>query len=410
MNQRTENPDTFQDDPVEGLREDALVMVSQCIECGSCYVDCAFGNYPESTDTCKEWIRESNDFILGKRKDVGKALKDANLKCAECNRCHVTCPEDIYRRHGNMYMKHLTGNPLLHSMNIHPYSNWRIKQPAIEKFILPKWEEENRKWYQGLNTMEPAEVLLYHGCYVYSQPDQCIKLEKMLSAAGISFSSVGKIEYCCGTFAFYRGHDDMGTIRPRLLEMVRTVKPRRILTNCGHCFNAMDDLAAHLDEDERPEVRHPVEELLDLNIDRRLEFAHLGKTYSIHDSCNFRSLHDPHGPLRSFLRRIGTIHELMSHGKRGKCCGDVSRYYAPEHIHENNRRDKVREIIGSGADVLVTVCAGCDESFRNVGAFDYVDLMDVAYEAFSQARAEDAEAAKNRDMLFENMAPVMEED
>ena len=170
----------------------------------------------------------------------------------------------------------------------------------------------------------------------------------------------------------------------------------------------MVDLAAHLDEDERPDVRHPVEELLDLNIDRRLEFAHLGKTYSIHDSCNFRSLHDPHGPLRSFLRRVGAIHELMSHGKRGKCCGDVSRYYAPEHIHENNRRDKIREIIGSGADTLVTVCAGCDESFRNVGAFDYVDLMDVAYEAFSRARAEDAEAAKNRDMLFENMAPVME--
>jgi hypothetical protein len=65
----------------------------------------------------------------------------------------------------------------------------------------------------------------------------------MLSAAGISFTSVGKIEYCCGTFAFYRGHDDMGTIRPRLMEMVRTVKPRRILTNCGHCFNAMVDLA-----------------------------------------------------------------------------------------------------------------------------------------------------------------------
>ena len=95
MNQRTENPNTFRDAPVEGLREDALAMVAQCIECGSCYVDCAFGNYPESTDTCKEWIRESNDFILGKRKDVGKGLKDANLKCAECNRV----PRNLSRRH-----------------------------------------------------------------------------------------------------------------------------------------------------------------------------------------------------------------------------------------------------------------------------------------------------------------------
>ncbi len=252
MNSLTENPDTFCDDPLDALRKDALGMVDKCIECGSCYIDCAFGNYGDEPHDCRKWIRESNDFLRGKTKELTPELVDANLKCAECNRCFNSCPEGIYRRHGNMMMKHLTGNPLRHRINIHPYSNWRIKQPAIEKFVVSKWATEEQDWYNGLNELKPAEILLYHGCYVYLQAAQCMKLEKMLQAAGVSYTAVGNLEYCCGTFGFYRGGDDMKSIRPRLLEMVRKVQPKRILTNCGHCYNAMCDLAGNLKSDSPP--------------------------------------------------------------------------------------------------------------------------------------------------------------
>ena len=126
-----ENPEIFIENPEDGLKRDAQAMVDQCIECGSCYVDCAFGNYGTDVEQAKAWIRESNDFIRGRIKTLSPELVDANLKCAECNRCHVNCPEQIYRRHGNMLMKHKMGNPLRHRLNIHPYSNWRVKQPLI---------------------------------------------------------------------------------------------------------------------------------------------------------------------------------------------------------------------------------------------------------------------------------------
>ena len=237
-----------------------------------------------------------------------------------------------------------------------------------------------------------------------------MKLEKMLESAGVAFTTVGKIEYCCGTFAFYRGHSDMDTIKPRLVDMAKKVNPKRIITSCGHCYNAMIDLTNQIEESKRPIVRHPVEELFELNADRKIEFAHLGDTYAIHDSCNFRNLHDDHSRLRSFLRRIGTIHELASHGKKSQCCGDVSRYYAPPHIDKVNRMTKVREFVSSGADHLVTVCAGCDESFHNLSAFEHVDLVDVAYKAFSVALAEDIAAEKSQKIQFENMAPVIDEE
>lgn len=402
------NPETFIENPVNGLEGDARAMVDQCIECGSCYADCAFDNYGTDVERAKAWIRESNDFIRGRIKTLSPELVDANLKCAECNRCHESCPEKIYRRHGNMLMKHKMGNPLRHRLNIHPYSNWQVKQPVIERFMMNHWKQEEKDWYDNLNELVPADVLLYHGCYVYSQPSQCMKLEKMLESAGVEFTAVGKIEYCCGAFAFYRGHSDMDSIKPRLADMAERVNPKQIITNCGHCYNAMVNLANQIDNDIRPIVRHPVEALFELNVDRKIEFAYLGDTYAIHDSCNFRSLHDDHSPLRSFIRRIGTIHELASHGRKGQCCGDVSRYYAPKHIDQYNRMIKVREFVSSGADHLVTVCAGCDESFHNLGAFEHVDLIDIAYEAFSVARSEDMAAEASLKVQFENMAPVID--
>jgi Fe-S oxidoreductase len=236
-----------------------------------------------------------------------------------------------------------------------------------------------------------------------------MKLEEMLTAAGVSFTTVGKLEYCCGTFGFYRGHDDMGSIKPRFLEMASRVQPKRIITNCGHCYNAMSDMANILDSPvEKPVVRHAAEELLELNIDKRLDFAHLGNNFTIHDSCNFRTLHDEHGPLRSFLRRIGSIHEMLSHGKRSKCCGDVSRYYAPDHIDEDNRKVKIREFVSSGADNMVTVCAGCYENFYQNPQLKVIDLIDIAFEAFAVARAEDLAEEQRHDIKWINMAPVIE--
>ncbi len=407
MNPAIENPDTFISDPVKGLQQDALAMVEKCIECGSCYIDCAFSNYGNDREQCKKWIRESNDFLRGKIKKISPELTDANLKCAECNRCFNSCPEGIYRRHGNMMMKHMTGNPLKHKINIHPYSNWKLKQPGIEKFIVSKWPKPQKDWYHNkLNVLKSSEVLLYHGCYTYLQPQQCMRLEEMLSAAGVKFTTVGKLEYCCGSFGFYRGHNDMASIKPRLLDMAKTVKPTRIITNCGHCYNSMIDLVGILDD--RPQVRHAAEELLELSISQRLDFAHLGHTYTIHDSCNFRQLHDDHGPLRSFMRRIGFVHEMLSHGKNSKCCGDVSRYYAPKHVDADNRKVKIREFVSSGAENMVTVCAGCYEHFYLNPQLKTVDLIDMAYESFAAARAEDIEKEEAQRIKWLNMAPVME--
>jgi Fe-S oxidoreductase len=398
------------EDPLESLRRDALAMVEKCIECGSCYIDCAFNNYGDDAARCQQWIRESNDYLLRKEKKLPPELYDANFKCAECNRCFNSCPERIYRRHGNMMMKHMAGNPLRHRLNIHPYSNWKVKQPAIEKIVVSRWEERERNWYEkGLNRMEKADVLLYHGCYVYLQAAQCIRLEEMLASAGVSYTSVGKLEYCCGTFAFYRGHSDMGSIKPRLLEMVERVQPKRIITNCGHCLNAMSDLAGHMDGEEIP-VLHSAEELLSLVVAGKIDFSHMGETYTIHDSCNFRSLHDSHGPLRKLLRRFGNIHEMLHHGRKGKCCGDVSRYYAPDHILADNRKVKIREFVGSGADRMITVCAGCFEHFHNNPRLKTIDLIDVAYRSFAAAKAEDAAEPAAAPIKWENMAPIIEEE
>ncbi|MDF1555760.1 MAG: (Fe-S)-binding protein, partial [Deferrisomatales bacterium] len=246
--------------------------------------------------------------------------------------------------------------------------------------------------------------------YAYLQAAQCLKLEALLDAAGVSYVSFGKLEYCCGTFGFYRGRDDMADIKRRLVDMVEAVQPKRILTNCGHCFNAMADLVTTLPGDGAPVVRHAAQEFLELIVAGRLDVAHLERTFAVHDSCNFRELHDSHGPLRSLLRRMGTVHEMLSHGRGGKCCGDVSRYYAPGHIDADNRAGKVREFVSSGADQMVMVCAGCYEHFHAAPQLRAVDLIDLVYEGYGRARLEDLAAKPQVRHHWENMSPVLDEE
>ena len=409
MNYQTENPDTFSDDALAELKLDALAMVDKCIECGSCYVDCAFFNYGDDPIHCQALIRESNDFIRGKSKTISEELTKANLSCAECNQCYESCPEAIYRRHGNMYMKHLTKNPLSLQLNIHPFSNYKIKQPAIETFSVSKWPADEQAWYHQLNSLESAEVLLYHGCYVYSQARQCLRLEAMLTAAGVSFTAVGKLEYCCGCFGFYRGQDDMAKIKPNLVRMLEKVKPRRILTNCGHCYNSMVELVHYCQPESPIAVGHAADELLALNLKGKLDLDYLDETFAVHDSCNLRHLHDPQGPLRRLLRQVGVLHELKSHGRHSRCCGDVSHYYDPKHFDEVNRRIKVSEFVASGAENLVTVCAGCYENYHNKSELKTIDMIDVIYKAFAGARLEtDGITDRKVPQKWQNMVPVEE--
>lgn len=387
MNPHTENPDIFADQPVEALRQDALAMVEQCSGCGLCYLRCAFANYGDDPAVCRQWVRESNDYLLGRIDSLNPELTEATFRCAQCNRCRVQCPKGTYRRHGNLMIKHLVGNRLRHRLNIHPHSHWQFKQPALDLFSVSKWKTAERDWYRHrLNNIRPAEVLLYHGCYVYSQAAQCLKLEEMLTAAGVTFTTVGKLKYCCGSFAFYRGHNAMARIKPRLISLVENIAPQRILTNCGHCFNAMSDLAEHLPRGRRPAVRHAAEELLDLHLAGRLPLARLGEAYAIHDACNLRSLHADTSPLRALLRRLGEIRELLLHGAAGGCCGDVIRYSEYQRIAEKNLRNKVSEFQASGAGQLVTVCAGCHETLQAATSLPLTDLIDLVHQAFTRSR------------------------
>jgi len=70
MNTHTETPDTFSDDPLEDLHQDALSMVDKCIECGSCYFDCAFHNYGYDPANYQALIGQPNDFIRGNIKRI----------------------------------------------------------------------------------------------------------------------------------------------------------------------------------------------------------------------------------------------------------------------------------------------------------------------------------------------------
>ena len=67
------------------------------------------------------------------------------------------------------------------------------------------------------------------------------------------------------------------------------------------------------------------------------------------------------------------------------------------------------EFVASGAENLVTVCAGCYENYHNKPELKTIDMIDVIYKAFAGARLEtDAVSDRKAPQKWQNMVPVEE--
>jgi len=256
-------------------------------------------------------------------------------------------------------------------------------------------QDERMDWADGMDvptTEENAqpEVLLWVGCAgSYDRRNQQVtqSLAKILKAANVDFAILGKKESCTGDPARRLG-DEFTFMEQaqKNVEILNQVKPKRVVTQCAHCFNTLG--SEYPDFGGEYEVVHHTQLIDELIASGRLHVGRNGDTQqvAIHDPCyvarHNRVTQPPRQVLGSDQGAALKIVEPAQHGEQTFCCGaGGGRMWMEEDIDKRVNFARWEQLKETGATTVATGCPFCmtmlDDASKNDDDSG-VEVKDVA--------------------------------
>jgi Fe-S oxidoreductase/nitrate reductase gamma subunit len=252
-------------------------------------------------------------------------------------------------------------------------------------------------WAEGLSvpTMaeakgQPVEVLFWVGC-AGSYEDRAKRVSRalveILREAGISFAMLGTEETCTGDSARRMGNEYLfQTLAQQNIETLNGYGVQRIVTNCPHCFNCI--------QNEYPpfggayEVMHGSELVARLIAEGRVRLeTPIPETITFHDPCYLGRYNGVYDAPRRILDAIPGLRfqELERSRERGLCCGaGGGRMWMEEKLGARINQTRMKEIADAGTDAVGVSCPFCMVMIGN--AKEEIGAATVPYDVLELAR------------------------
>ncbi|RLI13201.1 hypothetical protein DRO33_01615 [Candidatus Bathyarchaeota archaeon] len=335
------------------LPEAALTEIYRCFRCGYCRSAC-----PTFAVTGSESWNARGRLLLARALLEGQleptpGLLDRLFSCNSCLACEAVCPAVVEVVDALVALK----EALITSGAELPDRIARLAEAVVEQGS-PFASGAREFTAQG---ERPADVLVFAGCVASElEPDIIRALEKLLDAAGLSYSVLEGP--CCGLPLLKMGfrHRAAEAAR-RLADKLRAAGAELVITPCPMCFEMLLHYLPRLvGLNVRAEhVSIFLKRLLregKLVLKRKVE---LKATY--HDPCVLgRGLGIYEAP-RELIWQAGLALVEMPRSKRSSvCCGyGHLNFLAYPELVDAIAEERVKEALAAGADVLITACPSC---------------------------------------------------
>lgn len=238
---------------------------------------------------------------------------------------------------------------------------------------------------QDVKTNENSDTLYFMGCVPYLDilfkedvnfegmgiADNTIRL---LNAVGIE-PAVLDGEKCCGHDQLWRGQvDQFMELGKQNMEILKRYK--RIVTSCPECYRTLA-----LDYKEmlgtKLEVVH-ISELLAKEVGK-LKTNGTHRVATFHDSCRLGRHMGVYDAPREVLRALGyELREMTNTREESLCCG-VPQFVRCDDENKEIRRRRLKDAVGTGAEVLITPCAKCQIHLKCLQNDKGEELMENKY-------------------------------
>jgi len=420
----TERVQTAMANFMRDMSQQVATYMESCIHCGQCASACHF--YESTRDPKYTPIWKLEPFKQAYQRDAGPfawLYKALNLKrevtleqleewqellydsCTMCGRCTMICPMGI----DIASLVGLARHAMFHA-GLVPHELWAVAERAEREGsplgATPKVLKDRIEWLADehdvdipldkaradiLATLSSIEIMKY--------PQSIVALARVLGHMGADWT-LRSDGYEATNFGMLSGNaqwqrdSSMKLINAAIACGAKTL----ILPECGHAYSALRWNGANVYGKPLPfRVLH-ISEFLAENVGSgRIRVNKLAKSVMFHDPCQVSRRGGATQAPREVLRALGSeLREPESGGDLNWCCGGgggVVAIHRADPIRYRAFEIKMRQIDATGADIAMTSCANCRQTFDDGRAhFHWDRTMTSLLEAVADNLAEKSAA------------------
>ncbi len=304
--------------------------------------------------------------ILNGDLKLNKEIADVIYSCTTCGYCKDMCEAgvpttDIYEA----FRKDLVKNgfaPLERHKKLVEY----MKHDHMRN---PYGEEKTKKYEwttEFSNIKDKGELVFFGGCTMPLRSPSTLKnMIKILHAAGKEIA-ITKDEWCCGSIGLRIGDIKFAEEQAKHnIELFKDMGAKTVMTACAGCYRTLKkDYPEILGEKLPFEVKHITELLVEILKINKLPFTEEKEKTKVtyHDPCHLGRHMNLFEVPREVISKIPGIDliEMKRNRKNAFCCGaggGVKSQFPDLAI--NNAKDRIREAIETGAEILLSSCPFC---------------------------------------------------
>jgi len=317
--------------------------------------------------------------ILEEKIPLSKELAEFVYQCSECGNCSEVCHQTHNKNivlNTSKWIDHVeVWNALRkdlveagcaplekHAKIIELMNNTEMRNPYGEdKAKKFEWASE------FTNIKEKGDLAIFGGCTMPLRQSATLKnMMKIFQAAGKEIA-MSKDEWCCGSIAMRIG--DFKAVEEEVkhnIELFKQMGAKIVFSPCAGCYRTLKKDYPEIIGQELPfEVKHITEILTEMLKNNEILFKAEGSSkikVTYHDPCHLgrhMKLYDIPRELISLIPGIELI-ELKRNRNNAWCCGAGGglKSQFPD-LALDISKDRIKEAIETGAQVLVTSCPFC---------------------------------------------------
>ncbi|HVO89805.1 MAG TPA: (Fe-S)-binding protein [Casimicrobiaceae bacterium] len=382
----------------------AALYLESCIHCGNCAQACHFylaTRDPKYTPIWKlepfkqAYKREAGPFAwLYRTFDLKPAVSVDQLQawqellydaCTMCGRCTMACPMGIDIASLVGLARHA-----MFEAGLVPHELWAVAERAAREGsplgATAKVLRERIDWLADdydveMHLDEPAaEVLVtFSSIEIMKYPESLVATARLLNHAGYAWT-VCSAGYEATNFGMMSGN--LAWQRQATLKLIEAAIACNakvlVLPECGHAYMALRWQGANLLGRPLPfRVLHISEFVAENIANGRIRLRKVDASVAFHDPCQVSRRGGATSAPRAVLAALGVdLRETQDSGALNFCCGGGGGVIANRRADELRYgafRIKMQQIDATGAEMALTSCANCRQSFDDGGAHFHWD-------------------------------------